>query len=143
MPLWTVHHSAGCLDGGDRQALAVAITGLYPMLPAFYVDVVFCAATADTLFVGGVARPRFVRLWADQFARSLPDDGARRRWIGTVNSCLTPFMDDRGLDWELHIDETSRELWLIQGMRPPGPGPPEEKLWAERNEPVPYGQTPG
>ena len=140
MPLWTVHHSAGCLDGRDRQALAVAITGLYPMLPAFYVDVVFCASTPDTLFVGGVPCPRFVRLSVDQFARSLPDDAKRRRWIDRVNACLAPFMDDRDLDWELHIDETSRELWLIQGMRPPSPGSPEEKLWAERNEPVPHEQ---
>ena len=51
-------------------------------------------------------------------------------------------MTERGVDWELHIDETSRELWLIQGMRPPLPGSAAEKLWIERNEPVPYEDAP-
>ncbi|MEJ2864782.1 tautomerase family protein [Actinomycetospora flava] len=141
MPLWTIHHSAGCLDLDDRQALASGITELYGILPAFYVGVVFSEAAPGSLFIGGTARARFVRLAVDQIARTLPDAAARDRWIEKVGDYLTPFMADRSLDWELHIDETSRDLWLIQGMRPPGAGTPGERLWAERDAPVPHGDA--
>ena len=141
MPLWTIHHSAACLTDDDRQHLASGITEIYRMLPPFYVAVVFQEAAPGTLFVGGVAHPRFVRLWVDQIARTLPDAAARDRWITTINGYLAPFMAERGLDWELHIGETSRELWLIRGQRPPAPGSPGEKLWRERNEPVPLAGT--
>lgn len=138
MPLWTIHHSAGCLSDEDRQDLAAGITELYKGLPPFYVGVAFQEAGAGTLFVGGRARTRFVRLWVDQIARTLPDAAARARWIETLNGYLAPFMARRALDWELHIDETSRDLWLIQGMRPPAPNSPGERLWFELDEPVPY-----
>ncbi|MBO4236915.1 MULTISPECIES: tautomerase family protein [Pseudonocardia] len=138
MPLWTVHHSADCLRPDDRRTLAEGITGIYSMLPSFYVGVVFQAAEPGALFIGGAPRERFVRIQVDHIARTLPDASARDRLIGRVGDLLTPFMAERSLDWELHVDETSRDLWLIQGMRPPGPGTPGERLWAERGAPVPY-----
>ncbi|OZC77233.1 hypothetical protein CH251_05435 [Rhodococcus sp. 06-462-5] len=40
--------------------------------------------------------------------------------------------------WEFHIDETSEELWMIDGLIPP-PGRSEaEMAWAEANAPLPY-----
>jgi phenylpyruvate tautomerase PptA (4-oxalocrotonate tautomerase family) len=138
MPLWTVSHSASCLDGHDRQDLATRATELYRGLPPFYVAVVFTEIAPGALFIGGRPHERFVRIWVDQIARTLPDAAARERWTDRVNAAIAPFMAERGLGWELHIDETSRELWLIQGMRPPLPGSPGEKLWRESNEPVPY-----
>jgi phenylpyruvate tautomerase PptA (4-oxalocrotonate tautomerase family) len=138
MPLWTISHSAGCLDGDGRQDLATRVTALYRGLPPFYVAVVFHEMPAGALFIGGRQRERFVRISVDQIARTLPDAAARERWTDMVNAVLAPLMAERELDWELHIDETSRELWLIQGMRPPPPGSPGERLWRERDEPVPY-----
>lgn len=138
VPLWTIHHNAECLNVEDRRALAADITGLYSGLPRFYVGVVYVEAGPDTLFVGGVTPRRFVRVGVDQIARTLPDAAAREWWIDKVNRRLAPFMSQRELDWELHIDETSRDLWLIQGMRPPMPGSPGETLWRDRAEPVPY-----
>jgi hypothetical protein len=105
------------------------------------VAVVFHEIPPGSLFIGGHPRERFVRIEVDQIARTLPDAPARERWINTVNAVLAPFMAERGLDWELHIDETSRDLWLIQGLRPPAPGSPGERLWRERNEPVPYAEA--
>lgn len=33
---------------------------------------------------------------------------------------LKPFIADRGdLDWELHVAETPRDLWRVQGIDPP------------------------
>lgn len=86
MPLWTIHHSAGCLSVEDRHALAADITDLYSNLPRFYVGVVYVEAGPDTLFVGGVTPPRFVRAWVDQIARTLPDAAAREWWIDNVTA---------------------------------------------------------
>lgn len=138
MPLWTIQHSVANLTDEDRRELAAGVTELYPILPPFYVCVVFQEADAGSLFVGGVPRQRFVRLSVDQIARTLPDVGARQRWIERINDYLKLFMAHRELDWELHIDETSRDLWLIQGLRPPPPDSAGERLWIERNAPVPY-----
>ena len=44
-------------------------------------------------------------------------------------------MRDRGLDWEIHIDDTPRDQWTIQGMRPPDTGSEEEKRWIRENRP--------
>ncbi|WP_179273583.1 tautomerase family protein [Rhodococcus sp. 06-462-5] len=42
------------------------------------------------------------------------------------------------MHWEFHIDETSEELWMIDGLIPP-PGRSEaEMAWAEANAPLPY-----
>jgi len=52
---------------------------------------------------------------------------------------LKPFIIDREeLDWELHVCETPRDLWRIQGLDPPPPHSDNEKLWAEKNRAIPY-----
>jgi Putative oxalocrotonate tautomerase enzyme len=45
------------------------------------------------------------------------------------------FVRDRGLDWEIHIDDTPRNQWTVQGMRPPDSGSDEEKRWIRENRP--------
>jgi hypothetical protein len=32
---------------------------------------------------------------------------------------LKPYVADRGYEWELHVEEGPRELWLIDGIAPP------------------------
>lgn len=49
---------------------------------------------------------------------------------------LKPFLQD--LEWELHIYETPRDLWLIQGMEPPPSGSEAENSWKATNKPHPY-----
>jgi hypothetical protein len=55
-----------------------------------------------------------------------------------VTIALMPFTVERGFDWELHVDETPFNIWLIQGMRPPFPNTEAEKTWIRENRPVPY-----
>jgi len=135
MPLWKIYHPADAFSAEDKQALAERITALYSRLPKFYVGVVYQAVAAEDFYVGGEPAPRFVRIWVDHIARTLPTAEARRWWIGQCDAALAPYVRDRGLDWEFHIDETPFELWSIQGFRPPAADSEDEKRWIRENRP--------
>lgn len=137
MPLWNIYHPVAAFDVGERTRMAEAITACYPVLPRFYVGIVFQEIAADQFFVGGDLAKNFVRISIDHIARQFPNDDVRQRWLAMVNGALEPFIAARGFDWELHVDETPPEIWLIQGMRPPPPDSEQEKLWIRENRPVP------
>ena len=88
------------------------------------------------MFIGGKPVENFVRISVDHIARQFSDEALVDRWLGMVGDVFRPFTTDRGLDWELHIDETPFKLWLIQGMRPPLPNTDQEKIWMAENRPV-------
>ncbi|MGI5239282.1 tautomerase family protein [Dactylosporangium sp. CA-139066] len=90
---------------------------------------------------------------AQQSARSLPAVTLRdfprvRRKSGGfltelricegLSRLLAPHTVDRGLYYEFHIDETPRDLWMINGLWPPASGSEAEQLWVRENRPVPY-----
>ena len=136
MPLWNLYCSAGAYSGEDKRSFAQAITDVYASvgMPRFYVAVVFHEAPKDSLFIGGAPRENFVRISIDHIARSvLPEE--RESLLKFLNKSIHPFVRDRGLDWEIHIDETPRDFWTIQGMRPPEEGSAEEQRWARENRP--------
>ena len=85
--------------------------------------------------MGGKPATNFVRIWVDHIARTLPTPEARKRFLGMCDEALAPIIRDRGFDWEFHIDETSFELWSIQGVRPPLAGTEDEKRWIAENRP--------
>lgn len=143
MPLWTIYHPVDAFTAEDKQAIADVLVPLYPILPKFYVGTVFEAVAKESFFVGGKPVDNFVRITVDHIARQFSDDAVRDRWLNMVSAALTPFMTERGLDWELHVDETPFHLWLIQGMRPPMPNSEREKLWIDENRPVPEPETIG
>ncbi len=136
MPLWNLHCNENAYSTEDKQSFAEAITGIYASvgMPRFYVSVVFHEIPRNSLFIGGVARNDFVRISIDHIARStLPED--RQKMLNFLNSHIDPFVKDRGFEWELHIDETPRDLWTVQGMFPPPSGSEEEQRWARENRP--------
>ena len=138
MPLWKIYHPVGAFTPDDKRQLSERITALYSRrLPKFYVGVVFQEVAADSFYVGGLPAGNFVRIWIDHIARTLPDAAARTWWLGQCDEALAPFIRDRGFDWEYHIDETSFELWSIQGYRPPKPDTEDEKRWIRENRPSP------
>jgi len=52
---------------------------------------------------------------------------------------LKPFIADREeLEWEHHIYETPRDLWRVAGLDAPPQDSEAEKMWVEKNFPVPY-----
>ena len=136
MPLWNIYCSEGAYSSEDKRAFAQGITDVYASvgMPRFYVGVVFHDLPTDSLLIGGVSRDDFVRISIDHIARkSVPEE--RELMLKFLNKSIHPFVRDRGFDWEIHIDETARDLWTIQGMRPPDEGSAEEQRWARENRP--------
>jgi len=136
MPLWNIHCNEGAYSSADKRAFAEAITDIYASwgLPRFYVSVVFHEISKDSLFIGGVPRDNFVRISIDHIARSASTK-QREKMLSILNKHIAPFVGARGLNWELHIDETPRDMWTIEGMVPPESGSAEEQRWASDNNP--------
>lgn len=143
MPLWKIYHPVGAYSREDKQALSQAITAPYArMLPRFYVGVIFQEVAEDSFFIGGEPRNNFVRIWVDHIARSFPDAASGQRFMQHMTTVFAPWTSDRGLDWELHIDETPFALWTIQGYEPPLPGSADSERWRADNHPSPRTPAP-
>lgn len=134
MPLWKIYHPADAFTAEDKKGIAQALTGIYGrVMPKFYVGVVFQAVDEENFYIGGETHPRFVRIWVDHIARTFTSDEMRTGFFQTINKLFAPYIADRGLDWELHIDETPFDLWTIQGHFPPREGTEDEKRWIAEN----------
>ncbi|MET0272895.1 MAG: tautomerase family protein, partial [Phenylobacterium sp.] len=83
-----------------------------------------------------------VRVWVDHIARTFGSEEIKERFLTAVASLLKPYIDDRGLRWEMHVDETPFSLWTIQGLRPPLPDTEAELRWRTENRPHPYETAP-
>ncbi|MFC3077764.1 tautomerase family protein [Phenylobacterium terrae] len=122
----------------DKQQIAGRITGIYRALPRFYVGVVFQEVPRTSSFAGGEPVSDFVRIWVDHIARSFDNDDLKSRFLEAVGQLLGPFFRDRGLRWEMHVDETPFSHWTIEGLRPPLPETDAETRWRTENRPTPY-----
>ena len=58
--------------------------------------------------------------------------------VNAIQEAFAPYVRERGLDWELHIEWMDRATWRENGLRPPMPDTDAEKLWISLNKPVPY-----
>jgi phenylpyruvate tautomerase PptA (4-oxalocrotonate tautomerase family) len=136
MPLWNLYCPEATYSAEDKQAFAERITDLYAEfgLPRFYVSVVFQETPKESYFIGGEPADDFVRIWIHEIARRVPED-ARGWWMKRVRETIAPYVADRGLRSEVHIDNTPQELWSINGLKPPDEGSEEEKRWAAENRP--------
>ncbi|MEH6695560.1 MAG: tautomerase family protein [Hyphomonas sp.] len=138
MPLWKVYHPAGAYTRDEKRAFAQKMTSIYArVMPKFYVNVLFEEVPEDSFFIGGEPRNDFVRITMDHIARAFPSKEGSKRFIDAVNDLITPWVKDRGFDWEFHIDETPFDLWSIQGFYPPREGTEDEKRWIAENKPSP------
>ena len=136
MPLWTIHHTPGFFTDEDKRNLASRITDHYQQagLPRFYVVVVFNEARSADLYVGGEPTPVGLRVVIDHIARRSADREGRHGTSRWIKSILLPYLQGReGLHWEFHVDETSEDLWMINGLIPPQAGSAAEKRWAQDN----------
>lgn len=141
MPLWTIHHTPGIFSDDEKGRLAARIADHYEKvgLPRFYVITLFQETRPEDFYVGGEPTPAGVRIVIDHIARHNPDQESRRRTAQWVKSILHPHLTKRtDLHWEFHVDETSADLWMINGQVPPPGGSEAEKLWAEKNSALPY-----
>ncbi len=136
MPLWNIYCPEGTYSAEDKRALADRITDLYAEfgLPRFYVNVMFNEIGSDSCYIGGEPADDFVRISIDQIARGVPEDLAAW-WMKRIRKTMAPFVTERGLRWEVHVDDTPVELWMIDGYFPPPEGSEDEKRWAGENKP--------
>lgn len=63
--------------------------------------------------------------------------------MNKVDEVLKPHVEDKGYDWEYSIEETSRDLWKVQGLVPPMPGSEAELLWVKENKATPFERAKG
>jgi phenylpyruvate tautomerase PptA (4-oxalocrotonate tautomerase family) len=141
MPLWTIHHTPGYFTAAAKHDLASRITDHYEQagLPRFYVVVIFDEIRSEDLYVGGEPTPSGLRIVIDHIARHAADKQSRNRIAHWINSILLPYLQGRdGLHWEFHVDETSEDLWMINGLIPPPMGSEAEQRWVRDNAVSPY-----
>lgn len=129
MPHWQIFHAPDAFqDDAQKHALAQAITSHYAhVMPAFYVVVNFIQVPQSSHFVGGEqAHTRgkpFVRIAIAHIHINLPKDRqVYKALTDGIDKLLKPHVQDRGYDWEYHIEESERLLWRINGIDPPEVG---------------------
>ncbi|MHA7652940.1 tautomerase family protein [Mycobacterium sp. ML4] len=136
MPLWTIHHSPGIFTDAEKHELASRITDHYERagLPRFYVITLFTETSPENFYVGGEPTSAGIRIVIDHIARHSQSTEHRQRITRWINDIVAPlFAGKPDLHWEFHVDETSEELWMINGYVPPPGGSEAEKDWARKN----------
>lgn len=139
MPLWKFYHPVEAFTNEEKRAISERITALYTRsgLPAFYVGVVFQDIPDSSFYIGGKPTSNFVRIWIDHIAKQFKTPEDRERALNAFNAAIAPYVRDKGLDWEFHIDETPFDLWSIQGYRPPLLETEDGARWVRENRPSP------
>lgn len=144
MPLWRIYHPEGSFTAEDRKGLAQAITESnhhFVHIPKFYVNVFFHEMPAGSMFVGGEVTTNFIRIVTDTIAVAMTSPEMRAAAMEGTEAFLEPFIKAKGYDWELHFDETPRDLWRVQGLIAPEQGTEAAELWFRENKPIPYYDT--
>lgn len=144
MPLWQIYHPEGTFaDLESKRALSADVTNAYTTqlgLPAFYVVVQFISMPADTVWVGGSSKTEkpFIRVVINHVAVSVAsisdDDEMYKKTCQMVDRALKPHIEDKGYDWEYHLDETERKLWKLNGLIPPAWKSEAEQEWVKANK---------
>lgn len=140
MPLWNVYHPAGAYTEQEKREFADRVTSSYESrgLPRFYVVTLFHEVERGSFYVGGEPVDDVVRISIDHLARHLDDPAMRESSRQRISALIEPFAAGKGLRWEFHIDETPRDLWIINGLVPPPSSSDAEELWAKENRAIPY-----
>lgn len=129
MPHWQIYHTPDAFqDDAHKHALTKAITSHYTRegvaMPAFYVVVDFIQVPHSSHFVGGEqassrGKP-FIRIAIAHIHINLPkDETVYKSVTDDIDRLIKPYIEDKGYDWEYHIEETERLLWKINGLAPP------------------------
>ncbi|KAI9287271.1 putative oxalocrotonate tautomerase [Umbelopsis sp. AD052] len=140
MPLHRFYYAQGLFSAQDKQEITDRITKNYTdlNLPAFYVIVVFIEVPEDSIFIGGKRATNFVRVVSQHLSRTMDSYEGKQAILDFLEAAFAPYVKDRGLDWEIHVEEHERELWRTQGINPPLPNTDAEKLWAKENKAIPF-----
>jgi len=159
MPLWQLFTPQNAYTREEKADLARKITDIYSSefsrenfgfeLPRFYTSVVFHEIKADSFFVGGEPRDKFIQIEVVHIARTneaaaalvgITVEEILGRYFEKVNELLKPYVADRGYEVEFHVETAPFETWQIDGMTPPPPYSEDELRWAKDNKSSPYAQ---
>lgn len=140
MPLWHIHHPVGAYSARQKKEFATDITEFYVRfgLPRFYVVTLFHEVPESSFLVGGEPSATSVRIVVEHIARHVEDPDVRKRMSEALGRLVAPHTQDRGLYCEFHVEETPRDLWMIEGMVPPPSNSEAEQRWVRENRPTPY-----
>ncbi|KAK0190422.1 putative oxalocrotonate tautomerase [Armillaria mellea] len=140
MPLHRFYTPVGFYSKEDKAALVKAVQQTYPLLPKFYVVVIFIEVDKENFYVGAEATDNFVRVVVHHMAaRFRPrSDEYKKVFMEKYEKALEPFIKARGADWEIQIAEMDRRLWGINGINPPPRNSEAEALWITENRPSEY-----
>jgi phenylpyruvate tautomerase PptA (4-oxalocrotonate tautomerase family) len=141
MPLWTIHHTPGIFTDEDKHRLAASVADHYEQagLPRFYVITLFRETPAGDFYIGGEPAQAGVRIAIDHIARHAADPHSRQRIAHWINAMVAPHLAGHpGLHWEFHVDDTSEDQWMINGLLPPPASSEAEKSWAKDNAAARY-----
>ncbi|GAB5587765.1 hypothetical protein Unana1_02665 [Umbelopsis nana] len=140
MPLHRFYTAPGVFTAADKKAISERLTKHYTNngLPAFYVVVIFLEVPDDSILVGGEPSPKFVRVVSQHLARTMPTYEHKQRSVNALEAAFAPYVKERGLDWEIHIEEVPRDTWHLNGIVPPMPGTDAEKEWVKANRALEY-----
>ncbi len=70
--------------------------------------------------------------------RDLPGPVIREWWFTKLDEVISPWVKDRGYDWEFNITEPPADLWSLQGHIPPPFESAAERRWVRENKVSPY-----
>ncbi|MBH1938717.1 tautomerase family protein [Streptomyces sp. AV19] len=140
MPLWHVHHPVGAYSARQKREFAADVTEFYTRfgLPKFYVVTLFHEVEESSFLVGGEPSGATVRIVVEHIARHVEDPDVRTRMSEALGRLVAPHTQERGFHCEFHVNETPRDLWMIDGMAPPPSRSEAERLWVRENRPVAY-----
>ncbi|CAE6443840.1 unnamed protein product [Rhizoctonia solani] len=136
-----IYTPAGLYSSEEKQALTKAITSGYvwkptgePLLPPFYVVVLFIDLPEDSFYVGGEKHNHFVRFNVQHLARHFKSKEERLKFMELYEEAIGPFTAGKGLDWEVNVDEADPAMWHENGMSPPAPNSEAELSWFYQNK---------
>ncbi|KAF8601360.1 hypothetical protein BDV93DRAFT_234804 [Ceratobasidium sp. AG-I] len=138
MPMHRIYTAQGLYTPSEKHALSKAITSVYKVLPPFYVVVFFIDIPKESFFIGGEPNDTFARFNVQHFARRFQDKEDKLDFMKRYEAALKPFTADKGLDWEINIDQADQLTWHENGMSPPVPDSESEGLWKRLNKAVPF-----
>ncbi|KAI6195888.1 Tautomerase-3 domain-containing protein [Aphelenchoides besseyi] len=141
MPFHRFFHTPGTFSQADKDALGKQINDLYVSfgLPPFYVLVLFIPVEKKDFYVGGKQNhENFVRIGVQHIARQLATYFMVEGFFKKYEAILAPYIKDRGLEYEIAIEECDPNLWRESGLVPPTSNSKAEKEWLRLNKAVPY-----
>jgi len=145
MPWTRIYHPNTVLqDPAERDALSNAITDLYEPIkfPRFWVGVIFVPLEPSSIYMGGKAQTKWVRL-AVEHALGPAGTTDFDPFVARYEAAIKPFIRDKGIAHELTFAFIPLEPWRINGMKPPTIGTPAHRKWLEENKPSAYDEADG